>query len=262
MSFYMNRAGATSGLCVGLAFLISSCLADKATPKASSGTIPPPREERLLGRVIDSESGTPLAGVRLLAFDDLHFEPKSAPRWKDVYQPTGGEVGQLCFGWNPFETTTDHEGYFRLRTDVDLPLRIRIRHKDYAPKVTRVWTPRNWGTIDVGDIKLERPASFSGLVHGQEGESLARCLVELQPAEVARYWSRKKKITDSEGRFRIEGIAPGRFKLRITQENPQTEEIVTVERELHLAPGENCQMDLRLDPQPLMTAARNSVCDG
>ncbi len=105
---------------------------------------------RLLGRVVDAESGDPLGGVRVV-------------------------VGEDALTATPISTQTDARGEFTVEALRHLPQRLWLSAPGYVAIVGALYTPRP----ERQEITLRRAAVLSGQVVGEHGEPIAGAELEV-----------------------------------------------------------------------------------
>ncbi len=142
----------------------------------------------VVGRVLDAEDGAPIAGASLLARPPDEFD-EGGPRWKVVAR-------------------SDASGAYRLD---GVPLgRVALVAVPPAHALLVVQADVVKGREEVRDLYVRRGARVTG-----------RVLVAGRPFPGARVetWSRPSAgpaaTTDAEGRYRLEGLAPGPWSLRV-----------------------------------------------
>jgi 5-hydroxyisourate hydrolase-like protein (transthyretin family) len=181
----------------------------------SETTIPTPTSGgtvALSGRVVDEE-GRPVVGARLRAYG---FESHT------VFLSTTGDDGRFSIGIP--RLAAGGQGWGDGWID---PSTCRIiAHK---PGLAMGWVQRPGGTpdddiIDVGDIRLGRPASVSGVVRDVEGVLLSRVLVraesveeggeKLQFGSMGDFPTWLEAYTDERGRYTISDL-PANASIRL-----------------------------------------------
>lgn len=122
--------------------------------------------------------------------------------------------------------TTDEAGAFELRgLSADLQYVLLVTSRAFAPRI--VWIERgpSGAETDLGEIRLERSGSLFGRV-GREGRPAPDAEVlalreaifaeeELDRWRPTEWWSYVDARTLPDGTFRIDGLAPGRYELRV-----------------------------------------------
>jgi hypothetical protein len=90
-----------------------------------------------------------------------------------------------------------------------------------------------------GAAAAQETAAITGIVTHREAAPLGGVVVTLLPAEGGQ---RRTALTDAAGRYRISGLAAGRYRLRTDHIG-----MAAVTRELTLSPGEQLRLDLALE---------------
>ena len=179
---------------------------------------------RLAGRVIEKSSGAPVAAATVvLGRGDLWWLP-------------------------PRESKTDGAGRFELR-DLDGGVFRVLAQKGHlvAPPQEVEVAPTDRAT-EV-EIALVAGQSIAGrvLLEGAEAQPLAGARLRL--AESSFQIGRVRATSAEDGRYRIEGVLPGRFRL-----SAETGRHAPAVRELVLAAGKNAtDVDLRLSAEAAVT---------
>jgi protocatechuate 3,4-dioxygenase beta subunit len=165
----------------------------------------------LRGRVIDP-AGKPVADALVYAGPDQGmnfgaldaFEPSMAP-WIERYD---GKTGA--------------DGTFRLAYQPKAGLRLAVRAANYAPLDAQRTLSR--GELDLGDITLEQGVILEGRVVDPSGTPVAGAELYSRPTGmggmVVMAGARGKPLakTDNQGRFRIDRLASGPWRLLISSE--------------------------------------------
>ncbi|QSQ26836.1 carboxypeptidase regulatory-like domain-containing protein [Pyxidicoccus parkwayensis] len=156
----------------------------------------PTASEVLAGRVVD-ESGTPIAGAGVKA-----------------QRPRGSSLPGAADNSAPMaETMTDADGRFLLE---------RLapgRYDVFAAILGRVGTTVS--NVETGRrdlvITLARGARLTGRVRDERGAPVASFQLELQlhHGPLERELGSTLTVVDAEGRFTVEGLAPGTYTLRV-----------------------------------------------
>ncbi|HEV2845779.1 MAG TPA: carboxypeptidase-like regulatory domain-containing protein [Thermoanaerobaculia bacterium] len=190
---------------------------------------------RVTGRILDSE-GRPVAGARV----------RSGPHESGcvvatLIDPCTGEVipDQVV--------ASDADGRFSLeireRTDFDF----RAEAPGYLPAVQSRVSARPGQSAEI-ELVLRQTAAVTGRVLAQDGSPAAGVRVtrfpDLQSPEA---------ITDAQGRFRLEGIAPERQAFQA--QHPKLGQAL---RRLEVAPG-GSSLEFRLDGVPERAAASREI---
>ena len=190
------------------------------------------RAGRLAGVVVDQATGAPLAGayVKLVA-DQAREVDSTQPRKKEGVPRVGkpAEPEAVDEGQEREEDTramfdyfrnrnlggakrTSGDGSFLVDTVPAGPQRVLISHPDY------VQLERGGVEISLGDaVEMEFALSpginISGQVLDESGAPRRGIVVFIRGAADDNRYVRKGDTSDAEGRFRIAGIAAGRYRL-------------------------------------------------
>lgn len=193
-----------------------------------------PAGGRLTGRVL-APDGTPLAGARVLAGPRNGFI---------VVGPHGGNATAP----EPWATRTDEQGRFTLADALPpgpQPVRCVARGFGEWRGTTTIAT----GTTEL-EIRLEPPARIEGRVVDVDGAPVAGAEV-LQSEEYLGGWyqddlfSPPQDVTDAEGRFVLEWVAPGRRELNAFHVGRS--DLGRARAALECRAGETARCELRLE---------------
>ncbi|NMO15301.1 carboxypeptidase regulatory-like domain-containing protein [Pyxidicoccus fallax] len=183
------------------------------------------RAASVSGRITDAE-GHPLAGLPLQSVRPV--EPTEDAPGKEEPQD---------------RTWTDEEGRFSIDVSEPGDYRIDVRDTPFIDASFPVRAPAK----DV-HLTLKRGASVAGTVVESNGLPLRGCFVELLVLHEDDTASLKRAgSTDEQGRFLIQGVEPGRYRLMATQEVPGVTRQTW--REVELKEGPRAQVELRLAPE-------------
>ncbi len=193
------------------------------------------RAASVLGRVL--HQGEPLSGatVQLFEVSESAGSAEAGPKTR----PLGRLRGRA---------TTESDGSFLIPTGGSGRFQLEIQHPSSVPWVSE---HRELGSGDLvlwGDISVEAAATLQGLVRDALGNPDAQAIVAAIPDDAEA--SRQVAPTDHEGRFRIESLRPGSWRLLVIQSRGllRTEtENRGMEHRLSLRSGEARVVELRLD---------------
>lgn len=111
--------------------------------------------------------------------------------------------------WGP--EITDDDGYATVVVTGAALYEIEAEHDERGVAVSAV-TLDGPATVE---LLMPRGGVVFGRVVGPHGEQRPRADVLLSPAERPQLVGHRRGIADAEGRFRINGVAPGRYTLRV-----------------------------------------------
>lgn len=176
----------------------------------------------LAGVVVDVD-GVPVAGAQVVA---------------KLRHQEGLAVGLV--GVRRMRALTDGEGRFALRGLTADVWNLSASHVDHAP-VRREGLELEVGQVTEVRLVLPEPASLSGQIVNSRGEpvSEARVTVRHDPTGSENFYS--SHASDSDGRYSLEGVAPGNMALIVS--HARYPEII---RHAVLEAGEN-SFDIELD---------------
>ncbi|MEM1452109.1 MAG: carboxypeptidase-like regulatory domain-containing protein [Planctomycetota bacterium] len=140
---------------------------------------------RLLGRAVRDGAG--VAGARVEAVELWRGRPQ-----RDT----------------EFRVLSDPEGRFALEGLEAEVYRLTIRPRDGAPAVLRDLRPEPPETLDVGEVEIVDGGTIVGVVEVPPDIDPKGLRVHLGPWE-----DEITTVTDTDGRFRFENVAPGRHEL-------------------------------------------------
>jgi protocatechuate 3,4-dioxygenase beta subunit len=188
------------------------------------------RAGRLGGVVTDQATGTPLRGAYVKLVPDTRPLSVAQPAKKKGV-PKVGEAAEAevvdeakereedtsaLFDYYSNRSLggaerTSADGSFLIDTVPSGPQRVLVSHPDYVQFEGRV-------EVALGDaaemqFTLSPGMSISGQVLDEAGETRRGIVVFIRGATAENEYVRKADTTDGEGAFRIEGIAPGRYRL-------------------------------------------------
>lgn len=149
------------------------------------------RGTRIAGRVVERESGAPVAGARVLRF-------------------TGRVPVEALENWSEttIEARTDASGAFLLENVPPGEMSLAVQHDD--------WPAHADGPFEVGSapverwIELLRGGRIRGLLAEVGGSALAGEELSLWRIGSAQHW---KATTAADGSFKLDGLPEGRYRL-------------------------------------------------
>ncbi|MDF1798039.1 MAG: carboxypeptidase-like regulatory domain-containing protein [Planctomycetota bacterium] len=161
------------------------------------------------GRVTDA-AGNPLPGARVIAAG-----PDGMPMDLDM---------DANSGWGQrWRTVTGSDGSFHLRGPEPGALRLGVRLANFAPLDVDNLTLPAGGGADFGDLALEESVVLEGRVSVAGGGPVAGAELFREPVDDGDGFrvffnqlpQHPVAVTDSEGRFRVDMLSAGPWKLRV-----------------------------------------------
>jgi len=199
----------------------------------------------LKGRVIDADSGAPIARAQIATNDNNYID---------------SEFTNLLVGLQPSaltraRITTDAEGRFEVKLITPETYQISVKAKDYTQLVMNDVRVGDGLTTDLGMLKLSRGAMVSGTVFDEDGQPAAGCTVSLARQD-NRMWGNVRARSDANGQFTLRNASPGQYKLsasrpKVGQENPFMTilDMKNSEVQLTILEGQDVRQDLQLKSQ-------------
>ena len=190
------------------------------------------RAGRLAGVVVDQATGAPLRGAYVKLVPDLRTvapggEPEQSKGVARVGKPAEEEVvdesrereedSRAMFDYyrnrnlGGAKRTAD-DGSFLIDTVPSGPQRVLVSHPDYV-QFERGGVEVALGEAAEMEFALSPGINISGQVADESGAARAGIVVFLRGAAGDNRYVRKADTTDVDGRFRIAGIAAGRYRL-------------------------------------------------
>ena len=154
------------------------------------------RGTTIRGRVIDGQTQLPIANA-------LVFSEKDAPTENLPFQGADKEL------WLPVKTRTLSDGTFKLEHSSMGTHRIRANKPGYAVGWGDDVILRERGTVDLGNLQLERGGSISGHVTQEDGSAWvgARVICMTMKAD-QRTMHFGMASTDEQGKYEIRNLPP------------------------------------------------------
>jgi protocatechuate 3,4-dioxygenase beta subunit len=188
-------------------------LEDETEPETAEGVT-----TAIEGRVLDRDTGAPIAGARVALFSSFYKPHLTYDR----------HLSELGGG------TTDAEGRFRFAAVNLDALHYRggagvllvIQHRNYASWSNAPPKPITEGTVNtLGDLILVPSGlSIGGRILNRDGSPLPDMLVAISPENPLSVSKPQRQIllksmpharTDGDGRYRIEGLTPGKVWITV-----------------------------------------------
>lgn len=191
--------------------------------------VPPPEP-----LVIELREGGALAG-RVVGADGQPVEGATLIRYETTSMTVGG--AQSSHGTSSGIGTTDARGRFHVANLALGLIEIEVAAPGWTPAWLRGLAIPAGGTLDVGDVVLQRGAVLEGAVRDGDGNPAAGLHVSLwrEPGDGQPHHGRGEPLrTDAEGRFRAEGLTPGRYQ--VSAHGPDQEH---AEAAVQVQPGTN-----------------------
>jgi len=122
---------------------------------------------------------------------------------------------------------------------------LRVDHPQYASVATEIFTMGHQGDVELRDVVLERAAVIRGVVLDGSGRPDHLAAVRAVPDG----WKTARHIppaaTDAEGRFVMEGLGAGSYRLVVIQRRGRQVSSTGAATMLTLAPGDTKTFTLR-----------------
>ncbi len=178
----------------GFAPLLSEPVAVAAGEETALPPAVPDPGRAIVGVVVDGDTGEPVAGAEVRA------EPGDGTTFRT---PRDLETAQRA--------TSDAEGRFRVAGLAAREYTLRIRAAGFAERRIQV-TPDEGGT-DLGEIELDRGLVVTGRVVDREGAGVEGAEVALWEPGAYVFEPHATTTADGRGRFRLDLIPAGRWRL-------------------------------------------------
>lgn len=169
---------------------------------------------KISGRVTSSATGGGLAGARVYAIP-----------------PEGAASDHILYQMN-LSATADSAGQFTLSPLPSGALRLRATATGHVEKVFPGFEAVEGRTVNAGDLALAPGATLYGVVRDAAGATVAGALVRVGLTSAS---------SDSQGRYRLEGVATGPQELQFSR--PPEVKYQTLA--INLSPGEIRAQDLQ-----------------
>jgi hypothetical protein len=156
----------------------------------------------LSGRVVNANTGEPIAGARIATQDNGFID-----------NPLAQLFGSMLARRTTARTAvSDSTGRFALAQLMPGDYQIRIEHNDFTTSIVKdLRVDDSEAPIDFGDFPLREGGAVEGVVYDENGAPLNGATVTLANKETAglTYTSR----TDEQGRYEIEHVSAGRYDI-------------------------------------------------
>jgi protocatechuate 3,4-dioxygenase beta subunit len=248
-----NRAGVLTGCAFpfSLALALALSAAAGAAPRDDEATV------TYVGRVLDPD-GSPLERARVFPIEsrgqgEIFIDETGWRGWRDVIERPLPEQDLGAHAAPGGETGKD--GCFAVRGQADLePLQALVYHPRYRPRRVRpradVAAPD--GTVDLGDVFLERGREIAVTVADEDGRPIASATVAVQPlvddeaeTTITEGFPGRCRIarTDAAGRAVIEGLEPIQYAVAALEGTRPA-----AEKRADLRDKERVSLSLRIRP--------------
>ena len=120
------------------------------------------------------------------------------------------------------EAKTDAEGNYSIPNMLSGSYTLTVRHPEYGPQTTTSFVVPSSGEVGQPDILMSRGATIKGRVKLPDGSPDAKAMVQVAPVGTTPNFSgHRSAYTDSEGRFEVNGLALGQYRVVVAQRNGQ-----------------------------------------
>jgi protocatechuate 3,4-dioxygenase beta subunit len=155
------------------------------------------------GRVVDASSGQPIAGVQVTSRDGDLTEAMVVDQFiQDMVATRTTER----------KARTGADGFFELKLLNPGRYRLQLEHFNYTTTWVSDKLVVEGQTQDAGSIQMSPGGTVAGKVVDAAGKPCTRCVVRIF-GELEQYQGR----TDGEGKYSIEHIKPGLYRLTATR---------------------------------------------
>ena len=186
------------------------------------GVISLPRERVLRGRVVDLQTGKPIAGAA------ISYAPFAVAN--------GSQDVQVLKSWVGVSTSSDDDGHYTLSGLPHHYVQLKVSASGYAGR--SVALPADDG---YRDIQLGYGATIEGRLALPNGEAVVDGTVYLSPE--SGWGNGVRRQLDSLGRFRFDNLGAGSYTLR-----PQSDAGAVAARTVTVTQDENLVLELAVEP--------------
>lgn len=202
----------------------------------------------LTGRVVSRETGEPVAGAVVQTYDNGHIDNPITTIFSGAIPRMTADVS----------ARTDADGRFELTFLNQEVYQLQISHPRFTKRFLHDQRVLEGAENDLGDLRLSRGAIVTGTVYDAAGNPLAGARVQLtggsQTGHTGSSMQTFEGHSDSAGRFRIERIAEGSYRMTATSGNAsasgdpfgQIIEMKNSEVPITVSDGDTVQQDLNL----------------
>lgn len=199
------------------------------------------RGATIRGRVVEA-SGKPVAGAT------VQPEPASlsAPGGAGAF--LGAMLKNLRRDVK--ETKTGADGTYVLPNMLSGSYTLSVNHPAYGPATTAAFTVATAGELVQPDVVLSRGASIRGRVKLPDGTPDTKAMVQVSLiGNSPNFSGHRSAYTDSDGRFEVNGLAVGQYRVVVSQRNGQPDltslfTSMKTPNTLTLGEGETKEIDL------------------
>lgn len=190
------------------------------------------------GIVVDS-GAAPVAGVTVMA------SPKTAP---------GDPRGQQTWGFN---AATDSDGTFELQGLLPGSYELDILSNTH-PKLAQPEVVTLGEAADVDNVRLVLPATgrLVGIVRDETGAAVPGVSVSAASLTRGRNWSQASARAGDDGRFEIERLEAGSFRVRANRRAPGTTDDDLQGEVVEIAPDGETQIELVVESRTMSIRGR------
>ncbi len=157
----------------------------------------------LKGRVLDSESGDPVAGAEISTNENNWFDSE--------FTKLLGGMDQTAM--TVAKVKTDEDGYFEIKLMLPSEYQVRVKHAKYTEFIKNDVTLTDGQTNDIGTVLLSKGAVLRGTVYGPEGIAAHGCDIYLNAIDGRMFGGNRQARSDANGRFLIRNVSAGDYRL-------------------------------------------------
>lgn len=190
------------------------------------------------GRVVDAR-GNPVSGVQIATRDDEF----ASAMFDDFID------GLVATRTTDRKTRSNEDGFYELKQLNPGKYRVVMEHSSFTNEILRGVIVTEGKQTDSGSVALKSGGSVRGRVLDQAGKPLSRGWVRMFNDEGGNYQTR----TDTEGRYAIEHITPGNYRLSATRSAASGGDVFetllegqTSEQTVNVVEGQESNLDLNV----------------